>query len=499
MGITIRIEEDETPQAQVRSGHNIHDVRDYGAKGDFFGNHDGIYTGITKTLHSPTYEFTTEDIGKDLMVNGFGTIVVDVLNGNAICDLDKPDYDGKLWYVGTDDTAAIQAAIDAAHADQPYEAGMTGGGDQAVPMGGTVVLNGNYLVSNSYDNWNSGNGKTSALIMRKRVALLGTLYADAYASSLNLAVMSFGDIIGNIAGQKDDFMRIGNMSIVGYGAFSWGARHGINLDVSSGWYPRIDTFSRVHDIFMKRIKHTGVRYKGRGEAEFHNIVVSNAGGHGFHMEDSFDLKLTNLTGAGTGLNGIRFTSTGDTSLSGSKFFYNGSAGGDSAMDSAGIAIVGNQHRDGGVQITNSRTQETRGSGLFVNIGGNQFSNVRLGDAGRTAVGTQDDLPSVIAGVHLESGEARMNTFSNVKVTPSVKIWEDQNASDGDNEHAWGNCTHAVYVSDAVDGYGAQENSGDITVTKATMDSDLQLDQGLVYPDGFTVFDDNGLNNGLIVN
>lgn len=115
-----------TPQATfTNSGkvkQTVYNVRDYGAKGDTNSTLDGAITSGTAILTSATASFTTSDVGKLVSVRGAGSggttlsstvqsftnSTTVVLTNNALTTVT-----GAILYYGSNDTSAIQAAINA--------------------------------------------------------------------------------------------------------------------------------------------------------------------------------------------------------------------------------------------------------------------------------------------------------------------------------------------------------------------------------------------------
>jgi hypothetical protein len=117
-------------------------VKDYGATGDARMVTDGVLTSGDNTVSSATGNFTAADVGKAIWgTNTAGglalplTTVASVTNSTTIEVTDAPGANWTdIWLVlGTDDTAAIQAAAAAA--------------DAAVPKGLVTVPRGGYVFS----------------------------------------------------------------------------------------------------------------------------------------------------------------------------------------------------------------------------------------------------------------------------------------------------------------------------------------------------------------
>lgn len=136
------------------------DVRDYGALGDARVVTDGAMASGSTTLTSATLALTEADEGKYISVknagaNGVTTLiaVINSVESATSCTLSVANASGgvvsnAIVFVGTDDTAAIQAAIDAAEA---YLVTHTYAQVYIPPLG--------YIIAGALNNTKSGNGQ----------------------------------------------------------------------------------------------------------------------------------------------------------------------------------------------------------------------------------------------------------------------------------------------------------------------------------------------------
>lgn len=127
------------------SNDAVYNVKKYNAKGDGIGNIDGAITSGTNNFSSATGIFTVNDVGKVITVVGAGAAGADLTttisaftSGTSVtltANAGTTVSGAALYTYGTDDTAAIQATINAV--------GTAGGGTVFFPKG-IYIINGNF-------------------------------------------------------------------------------------------------------------------------------------------------------------------------------------------------------------------------------------------------------------------------------------------------------------------------------------------------------------------
>lgn len=485
------------------AGRNFN-IRDYGAVGDIKGAHDCVIASPNfNTLSSVSVVFTDADIGKSLWFssNTATRTITAVAAGVATF---TPAHSGAVtsgeayFYFGTDDTAAIQAALDAASAvagpNLTENAGATNG---MILMGGDV-----YAPAGSYGLFNSSasysGGKKSALQIPRRVKFFG---AGQHATSFCLLAGSYGHMIANkdITGGASsfaDFIEISDMTLHGYQDFNPNALDGIHLSVAANGYEKTDPFNRVHDITCSRMKQDGFRFSGRGEFIGVNLLASECARYGFNVYGLADYKMLNCNAGGSKKTGIRIFASGAGHWMNCKSFYSGANGGSTVADCCNWYINADQMRNGLVYFTSCEGQESRGSSWVLdNVGMCILNGCIAADPARAGINS-GTLPTVCAGFHLMGEGCRMNVFNGCLVTPSVAIF-----SLTDN---WGLATDAVYIAGVdANGAGPQKNRGDIYTFEPSIGSGGAVDNGIIYRATYGTAGGagttNGRNTGLSIN
>lgn len=126
---------------------------EYGAKGDGVELYDGAITAADKTFTSATASFTSADVGKVITIFGSGgtnidqtTTIASVTSATEIelTDAATATVSSSVYRYGTDDTAAIQAAITAI-----YNSG------NGVLSGTVFFPAGIYIVNGAFDKTNN--------------------------------------------------------------------------------------------------------------------------------------------------------------------------------------------------------------------------------------------------------------------------------------------------------------------------------------------------------
>ncbi len=213
--------------------------------------------------------------------------------------------DGDGAGAGTDDTAAIQAAIDAAR-----------------DVGGGIVIipDGIYLTS-------------STLTLYDGVRLLGT--GDSYNGTGGNGTGTVLNITGNapgitVNGATGYGFEIAHMHILGDGD---AVQDGIYLVQSGGSVPRS---ASIHDISIKSAGRDGIRLDGYSFMSLDRITISTAGAHGVNIvDDTATPKQEYLWISNTSINGC--TGNGFNFTTGILTYLNKC---DSSLNAKGLVISG---------------------------------------------------------------------------------------------------------------------------------------------------------------
>jgi len=200
----------------------------------------------------------------------------------------------------TDDTAAIQAAIDAAAA-ATYTS-RTGGGLVWLPpnrvyLVGTLRLKHHVRLV--------GGGKGTVLLARPSIIAAVVVLDDTHVQQTYLGHL-------RIDGNKTNVTSVS------------GVCHGVHYEmatVSDGTYELSDPYHVVHNVYVERTKDEGFVFNGRGECIFDTLVARDCDGKGFSIAAP-DNRLSNCSAGNCGEQGFLITSNNLT-ITNCKSFYCG--------------------------------------------------------------------------------------------------------------------------------------------------------------------------------
>lgn len=471
---------------------NIFYPEDFGAKADAVGAHDGVYDGTW--FSSATYSFQPDDIGKSFWQDGNQRIISEVGTGanEGKIKTSPANYGttGILWLMSSDDTAAIQAACDAARDVQGPDIDelSAGGTDQMIPAGGVVYLTPGkrYGVFNSQESWNDG--KISCVTIYRRMYFGGSVPEASNETGLVMLPGSYGHIVSNISSSAHtDFFYLANLSLWGYKEWQTSnALDGFHLEIPYDNFDKVDAFNRVDNVFVLKAKRHGMYFSGRGELVVNRVNSNNNGQNGILMNSQYDWTMTSSNAGSNGNAGIVVYQGGGI-LIGCKSYYNGSDGAADKKLCCNWLVDGDQFRGGFSYFVNCQGQESRGSSWVITTGMNTFVNCQALDPNRTGLNS-GTLPSVLAGVHLSGDGARLNTFDDFIVSPSVAVYQNPN---------WNADTYAVYIDDVDgDGAGPQLNRGNIITYLETINSGGGVQVGIQYSGTGSELGGGGTTNGV---
>lgn len=361
----------------------LYNVKDFGAKVDFRAVTDAAMTSGSATLTSATAAFTAADVGKWFKVTGAGasgiplygtisaytnatTVTLSVTAGTTVT--------GKRAWFCTDDTTALQAAIDAASA--------AGGGRVMIPGGGTI---GNLTLKRGVHF--SGMGVATRLYAKPGTSTPvigsptdGTTYLyEAQISDMtihgNKELGCTGDgiflahntqVIGDldaIISYWDPQFRVTNVNVL------WCGRDGVRLDqaTTSGAGSSRSGADTLQGVFVQGSKRYGFHIR-RYDCFLLNCSAGMSGSHGF-MLDCANAKLANCK---SWYSGVDIWPNGDTR----SFTNTLSAGIYLGTGATGNQISGSESQDDygyGIQITGTSSNLVKG----YSCGGNSQAGILL--------------------------------------------------------------------------------------------------------------------------
>jgi hypothetical protein len=238
----------------------------------------------------------------------------------------------------TDDTAAIQAAIDAVAA--------SGGGQVLLPPG--TFVTGQLVLKNRV--WLVGAGTRSTVIYLK---------TGTNASAIKNYVSS------NAIEANAMFCGVLNLKIDGNKTNQTGTSHGIefNVNPSSGTQATndddFDSHQTVQNVLIQNVKSDGYNASGRSLHYLSNVEALYCDGNGF--VPAFDSSLVACNAGQSGLAGFRLAQP-NIRLTNCNSYYSGNV---SASSGHGFYIIGKQ---GPTTLTGCIAQDNRAHGFQLDTG-----------------------------------------------------------------------------------------------------------------------------------
>jgi len=476
----------------LAQGENIFRPEDYGALANAFGAHDGVWDGTW--FSSASYDFIPDDVGIPFHIDSTQRIITAVGTGaNAGKMQSSPSPTGTtgiMWLKGSDDSAAIQEALDTASAVMKRGATEDSLGiNSYIPSGGIVVLTPGkaYGIFNSSASYSGG--KTACVRVHRRTTLTCPTNNSSQRAALIILPGTYGDGVGNTSDTSySDLVTISNITIYGYTDFqSSNARDGIRWVTPVGSYDKTDTYSRFENITVDRCRRNGFTFTGRG-----GVVIEKCDGiynqnYGIYAFGQYDYKVLGCDFGGNKKTGVRIYASGSGTWSNCKSFYNGASGGTNEKDSANWVIEGDQMRAGFTFFSNCEAQESRGSSWIIGTGMNIFTNCKAFDPNRNGMNS-GTLPTIMAGWRFLGEGCRQNTFAACFVGPSVAVYSATN---------WNADTYAVYIDDySGAASGPQLNQGEIWTYRETLNAGPSAQVGIQYSGTGQVKGGGGITNGL---
>ena len=483
------------------STKNVFYPEDFGAKADAVGYHDGVYDSGTGVFTSASYTFTAADLAQAATkkvyfagTNGAPRTITGLVGSGitvtpTISGISTP---GILWLMTSDDTAAVQAACDAARAVQGNDVDevAAGGIDQLIMSSGQVVLTPGkrYGVFNSSASYNGGAGKISAITYYRRTTFGGT-NNGFNQTGLVLIPGSYGHIVANTgAASHTDFVNLSNFTVWGYKEFSPNSLDAIHLEVPYDNFDKVDALSRVENVTVYKAKRHGFYFKGRGELNVVRCQAFTCGKYGAFMDSQYDWKMWGCAFGGNSLTGLRIYGGGGQ-VSVTKSFYNGSGGGTNDENSANLVLEGdpsNTYRQGYTFFSGFQAQESWGCSVVAKAGMIAFdTSSSFLDPFRSSMGA-GSRPSIKAAIYLKGDGACNIIFGGCLVGPSVTVFQNPN---------WEADVSAVYIDPLVSLSGPQQNRGDIYTYLPTIAPGGATRVGIQYSGTGAVVSGGGATNG----
>lgn len=455
----------------------------FGAKGDAVGNNDGVVTN-GNSFFSPSYPMPSWRIGQTIFVAGVASTITGV-NDAGVATLSPAVSSGNnvQWLVGTDDTAAIHAALQAAKTVGANVGNGTGSESFSygpIAFGGVVMLHAGrgYIVRNTQANYDAG--RYGAINIPKRCGLAGggRGQTHVYLAPGNIGHGITNENSGISGGAWSNFIGLRDLSLFCNPFWQTSAcLDGVRFALAGNNYSKTDVFTLVENVHVFESRRDGFSISGRGENVLINVFAGQCFRYGIYTNQA-DSRLYSCNAGGNAKTGIRIDRSANTHLTNCKGFYSGSGGGSNAADCANFALVADSFLNGQCLLTGCEAQESRGSGFYIDSGLNMLVGCLSADPSRAALASSGTPPAVRAGFHLASANARHNLFSGCFTRPALTL----NYSDYEAQMYAG--THAVYVETA-----AKANRGAIhTFDQAAYDVDKLGGGGLT----------SGLNTGLMI-
>lgn len=474
--------------------HGFIDPHKFGAKGDTVKYSDGIaYAGGTE-FGSVSHIFKPEDVGKVFYTDAaYGRLTVSgyispnriTLSGTSAFGSEQT---GRFWIMGTDDTAALRAALAAAARNRG--GGIAGGlasGSRNQNYGSVVMLrpDSRYLVRNTAADLAAG--RTAALEIPQRCGLVGL--AGVRNASIMAVPDNSGHVVANLgADQFNDFLTVANFTIdglSGLGSYN-NSQDCLHLEIAFDGYVEVDAFHNVFNVDTREARRHGIYIEGRGEGVYSNIRAIGAKQTGIYIARSMDSTYIAVNAGGSKKTGIRIDATTACRFVGGKSFYSGASGGAVAGDCAGWWATSDMAENGGNQYIGCESQESRGSGFLIETGRSHLVGCKVADPGRLTIAS-GTLPAVRAGYAIGGALARHNTLVGCVVQPDLGVWADGQRDVVQNEtqqpdrskRNWGWGTDSVNID------------GNATGTRGEVWTDPLTD----YDTGFGAVGGAGASNG----
>lgn len=279
-------------QGTLGIGHWIFNVFAYGAKADGKQVHDATMLTASAVVHSATANFVSGDVNKVVQVKGAGTAQSTTLIGTilsvqsatqatlSVSNASGSDLTGLAMMWGTDDTAAINAALTAATAHA-----LTTGGLVKVFFPVPVNANGFYAIGGALLHTGLGNAQIPLPLQATTLNKLTIIFEGAgnaaafqhweqTALQTSVTLLSFG-VYANGTAQNDDINTNGNPSIIGGPTPQNG--YGISPGIFNNVLPILRNLSLRNAHNASGFAWGAFDFYGCAEANVENVVWGTTG------------------------------------------------------------------------------------------------------------------------------------------------------------------------------------------------------------------------------
>lgn len=416
----------------------------YNCKGDYREVGDVTVTQFSATVKSATNPWVAEDVGKVIYIGrrtqsratmtrtiaqvvSAGEIVLGPGPGGSIS---AASYGASSLIAGwgTDDTAGLRAALDAARAP----VGRYG-------YGGVVELPpGQYL--------------TDHLFLPRRAAIFG--YGPRQSCFVRKPSASTQPTVSNEL-KSDDFPVLVNCGIYGNKGLINAQQHGYVYQATAGFgtYEQGDPFPHWHGIHIWDTYGDAIVHAGQGNGICTDVNIDGPAGFGFRST-GYDMDIANLYIIGAAKGGIHCDfGSANNNFNNGKFSYSGGFPTTPNDDQGCLVWLGPE--SGGNMFNACRAQESSMSGWRIGGKKNQLAACHAEDTGNVSTyqGSSASAPpadKARAGVEIMPNalDCRIDCF----VTYSIPVSNQQNRA-----------THAVFFSDRTSDKPALHNRVKIEV------------------------------------
>ena len=275
-------------------GSQSYNVKAYGAKGDAKFFIDGVATAASATFTSATATFTAADTGKVISIKGAGAAgaplatAITFVNATTVT-LGVAATTGvspTVFVYGTDDTAAINAAITAATSS-------TDGGGLVFLSNGDYYISGAGIAVNSLSVTLIGNGSREVRLRYVGSAACVTwrLAQIAYTKGYGVGTASVPSMSSSFGAKLQNFTVDGSTAQAGAIGIEYGDINGVCIDDIN-----VQSFNGVGSIGI----HVNNLYTWTEEARWNQITcVGNTTGILFDRQNRTDASITLATGGTT--------------------------------------------------------------------------------------------------------------------------------------------------------------------------------------------------------
>lgn len=404
------------------------DPQEYGVKGDAVGILDAIVAANKLTVTSTQYKFTQDDVGKECHLpnqwEGAGLVrkIVSVSNGAATLNQATVWSGAMQIIVGTDDTLAFEAALEAAATAMLTTKQLGAGADPEswgpAPAAGTLKLRAGagYLVRNTQARYDAG--KLGAINIPRGCGIEG---GGMNQTAIYIGYGNIGHGIANagaLNSRADEKIYLAHFTIYGTRqSQSSACLDNIHIEVGMNDYTSVDNFSYVGNIISSQSRRHAFYLKGRGENVFHALWALYAKENGYYINAIQDSRFSLCNAGGNGKAGFWVGDGAASTFDNCKSFYNGSSGGTNLTDTCNwyIGDSSNSYLKGSMMFIGCESQESRGSGWYIKGGNCQYVGCLSSDPRRFG---GSPWPSVCAGVHLDAN-ASNNVFAGFYIRPAL--------------------------------------------------------------------------------